>query len=34
MHTDFDTRTKLLVYENIAESGRIPTRLELAASAQ
>ena len=31
MHTDFDIRTKLLVYENIAESGRIPTRLELAA---
>jgi hypothetical protein len=31
MHADFDTRTKLLIYETLAASGRIPTRLELAA---
>ena len=31
MQSDFDTRTKLLIYETIAKSGRVPTRLELAA---
>jgi hypothetical protein len=30
VNEDFDVRAKLLIYDTIAESGRAPTRLELA----
>lgn len=34
MNHDLDTRAKLLIYESLAASGRMPTRLDLASQLE